>query len=484
MAKAQLPVPVPIPFSAGLSSGLSELSGASPVQTNVLPDALGALHVRPGIQEWDSFGTAPVASPVIGMFPWRQWLLFVTQSRALYAWEAPGSILNLGYTLAGTGRPVWTYDQARVVVAGGGMPAKWEGVGVATDLAPGQTDPSGSPLALTHIAYMAQRFVGNVNSNAGFVQWTPPGQGNHASWPIVGPYYAEAEASPDPVVALYSNSNETFAFGTESTQVYVPDPSLGFSVAASEAIGCGSAYSVINTDQDFAWLDNDRRLVQSNGRDFKVLSSPGMAKDIAKLTTISDCWGARIKFQTWDLLVWTFPTEKRSIYYDRVTEKWGEFNSSDANGEYIGWLPTSYLYTGTFAAAPNLHLVGLSDGTIGELTMDATTDMGLTLRGLSRTGFADHGTFNRKHCQRVDFQLRRDQAVGTTTSDPRVEYRYRDSLGTWSPTDYLALGGSYQPVVTKWSKGIFRQRQHEISFTNASDFVLSAAAITFDPMES
>ncbi|RPJ19492.1 MAG: hypothetical protein EHM35_20590, partial [Planctomycetaceae bacterium] len=370
MAESQL---TPILFSQGQSSGLSDLSGASPAQVNVLPDALGALHCRPGIGAWGEFGAAPVNSPVIGVYPWRQWLLFVTEDRSIWAWQAPGSILDLGFSLGGTGRPIWAYDQTRVVVTGGGAPVQWQGVGPATELAPGAVLPSGAPLALTHIAYLAQRFVGNANDNSGLLVWTPPGPGSHTSWPIVGPYFAEAEASPDPVVALYANANEFYAFGTETTQVYVPDPSLAFAVAASEQVGCSAAYSVINTDEDFAWLDNDYRLIQSNGRGFKVLSSPGMAKDISNLAVVSDCWGARIKFQTWDLLVWSFPTEKRSIYFDRETQKWGEFRSTNANGEWIGWLPTSYF----FWSERKLHLVGLSDGTIGELTMEATTDKGL-----------------------------------------------------------------------------------------------------------
>ena len=446
----------------------------------MLPDAVNALHVRPGIRAWSEFGTPPNTGAVIGFYVWRTYIIICYEDRSLWAMTAPGSFLDLAYSLGGTGRPIFTYDSTRVVVTGGGAPAKWEGVGPATDLAPAAIMPDGSPLALTHIAYIAQRFAGNDNNNTGTWQWTPPGPGNHASWPVVGAYYAEAEASPDRLVALYANSNEAWTFGTESTQVYVPDASLAFAVAASQAVGCLAPYSVINTDTQFAWLDNDKRLIESGGREFNVLSSPGMAKSISELTTVTDCWGARIKFQTWDLLVWSFPTDKRSIYYDRITKKWGEFRSSDSNGEWIGWLPTSYL----FWSDRNLHLVGLSDGTIGELTMEAATDMGQTLRGVSRTGFMDVGTFNRKTCQRVDFQLRRDQAIGAATTDPRVEYRYRDTLGTWSQADVLALGGSYQPVVTKWAKGQFRQRQHEISFTNASDFVLAGATQTLNVEES
>lgn len=472
--------PAPIPFSQGEASGLSELSGAAPALYNLLPDAAGALHVRPGIQAWADFGTAPAASPVIGIYPWRQWVLFVLENRSLYAWEAAGSILDLGASLGGTGRPIWAYDSTRVVVTGGGAPIQWQGVGAASELAPGEIMPDGSPLAFTHIAYLSQRFLANCNNNSGTFQWTPPGPGSHNSWPVVGPYYAEAEASPDPLVALYANSNEAYLFGTETTQVYVPDASLVFAVQAAQNIGCSAPYSVINDDVDFCWIDNDQRIVQSNGRSFEVISSPGMAKTIANLQTISDCWGARIKFQTWDLMVWNFPTEQFSLYYDKVTKKWGEFRSVDANGEWVGWLPTSYCYW----QDEKRHLVGLSDGTIGELTMDATTDMGLSLRGFARTGFQDLGTFNRKTCQRVDFQLRRDAEVGATTTDPRVEYRYRDALGEWSYADFLALGGSYQPVVTKWAKGQFRQRQHEISFTNASDFVLAGATMTTEPVES
>jgi hypothetical protein len=182
----------------------------------------------------------------------------------------------------------------------------------------------------------------------------------------------------------------------------------------------------------------------------------------------------------WDLLVWSFPTEKTAIYYDRITQKWGEFRSTNTNGEWVAWAPQCYLYW----AERNVHLIGLADGSIGELTMSATTDMGKTIRGVSRTGFLDGGTFNRKKCDRVDFQLRRDAAVGITPTDARMQYRYRDDLGAWSIADEIPLGGSYQPVVTKWSKGVFRQRQHEISFTNASNFVMTGASMTTTAMES
>lgn len=476
----------PIPFAQGQASGLDELSGMQPMLINLLPDAAGALHARPGIQAWSDFGSAPVASPVIGMFAWRQWLLFVTKDRNIWAWQSSGSVIALSSSsdattqLDGSNLPIWTYDSTRVVVSGGGAPQQWQGSGSSSRLAPGAISPSGSLLTLTHIAYSAQRFIGNLNDNSGYLQWTDPGPGNHTSWPPSGVHFAEAEASPDPVVALYANTNEVYAFGTETLQVYLPDPTLAFVTGASVQIGCSAPYSVINTDADFAWLDDDRRFTESGGRQFKVLSSPGMAGDVSKLGTISDCWGTRIKFQSWDLLVWCFPTEKRAIYYDRITQKWGEFRSLNAAGEWIAWLPQSYF----FWSDKNLHLVGMSDGTIAQLSASASTDLGSTIRGQSRTGFQDRGTFSRKQCQRVALQVRRDASVTTTGTDPRVEYRYRDDLGQWSPVRTAQLGGTYQPVQPFWSLGMYRQREHEITLSNAAGFVLAGATESFEAVES
>lgn len=471
--------PQPIPFAQGQASGLDELSGTQPILYNALPDAAGALHPRPGIRAWSDFGTAPVDSPVISIFPWRQWILFVTEDRYIWAWSETGiqalSSTDTTTQLDGTGRPIWTYDSTRVVVTGGGAPQQWQAVGLSSRLVASGTSPSGAPITFTHIAYAAQRLLGNLNDNSGTLQWTAPGAGNHTTWPIVGAYYAEAEASPDPVVAVYANVNEVYAFGTETLQVYVPDATLAFTPAAAVQVGCAAPYSVISTDSDFAWIDNDRRITQSGGRDFKVLSSPGMAKAIDGLD-LTGCWGARIKFDTWDLLVWFFPNEARAVWFERVTHKWGEFRSLDDNGEWIAWLPQCY----AFWPDRNMHLVGLSDGTIAELSRDAATDMGKTLLGISRTGFQDRGTFTRKLCNRVQVQLRRDAAVGTAPTDPRVEYRYRDTLGQWSRSYPFPLGGSYQPVLDKWSLGMYRQREHEIRFSNASGFVLAGATETFE----
>lgn len=473
----------PIAFNAGQASGLSELSGASPVFLNMVPDAAGAIRVRPGIETWSDFpAVVPNASPIIGIFPWRQYVIFVCEDRTLWAWLASGLVQALSDATAatkldGSGRPIWTYDADRVTVVGGGAPQQWQGVGLSSRLAPGATLPSGSPLALTHIAYAAQRFIGNANDNSGFLVWTPPGPGGHTTWPISGPYFAEAEASPDSTIALFANSNEVFAFGTSSTQVYVPDPSIAFAVASSMPVGNAAPYSVIPTeDGTMNWLDDNRRFVSSAGRGFDVISTPAMTADINTLANVEDSWGCNVMIGPADLLLWTFPTEKRAFFYDRVTRKWGEWDTTDERGVSVGFLARSYAYW----PARNLHLIGTADGRIMLLSAQALRDDGRQIIALSRTGFVDRGTFLRKSSERVDLQLKRGFAApGSVT--PIVEYRFRDDLGAMQSAIRRTLGepGDYATVVDAWSLGMYRTRQHEVRFTDAGEFILAGATETF-----
>lgn len=460
---------LPIDFGQGQSS-LEELSGAAPIFLNLLVDAAGGVRQRPGIRAWADFAaTIPNASPVIGMFAWRTFLVYVCQDRTIWAWYGPGDIRALSDTTAATQldgslRPIFAYDYQRVVIAGGGVPQKWEGAGLSARL-------GGSPPTATHIGYADQRLVVEQYNNTGVIQWSPPGVGNHETWTTAGVNsggFAEAEAAPDPTIALYVNTNEVFAFGTQTLQVFTPDAVDGFSVASTLSIGCGARYSVIDTDTSFAWLDERHRFVTGDGRSFEAISSPGMATTIAALGTVSDCWGFRARIGAYDLLVWVFPTEGRTVHYERGSQKFGEWKSW-TGATYSPWIAQSYYYW----AERNVHLVGLADGTIAEMSLDAYQDMTLPIKAVSRTGFRDAGVGNRKLCQRLQMQMKRSN---TGTGSPAIaEVRYRNDLGAFGlPVNY-PLGDDYVPTLSKYGLGMYRERQYELTFENNAAFVLTAA---------
>lgn len=464
-----------VDFGAG-QSALEELSGASPIMWNLLADAGNAVLQRPGLRAWSDFASAiPNASPVIGMYAWRQYLIYVCDDRTIWAWYGPGDIRALSdatdttTTLDGSLRPVFAYDYERVVITGGGATQKWEGAGLSARL-------GGSPPTATHIAYNDQRFVLSIYDNTGRIQWTPPGVTNHETWTTAGVGsggFAEAEASPDPAMALHVNANETFVFGTQSLQVFVPDATSGFVVGSTVTVGCGCRHGIIDTDGSYAWLDERQRIVSSSGRDIQVLSSPGMSKSIAALVTVSDGWSFRASIGSFDLLVWVFPTDGRTLCFDRGSGKWSEWKTW-TGASWSGWIGSSYYHW----ADRNIHLVGLSTGEIVEMTFDAYQDNGLNIRGISRTGFGDGGVGVRKLSQRVQLQLKRTGALAAT--DGSVELRYRDDLGAFRTATAFPVGGDYAPSIIKYGLGMYRERQWEIVFENNAALVLAGARETIE----
>lgn len=474
---------VAVDFAAGLSS-LEELQGAAPKLINFLPAPDGSLRIRPLVQPWSDFpAPAPAGDPIVGLTIWKGNVVYVSQNattgvRKLWAWQGPSNVIALSDStsatqLEGTGRPVFTMDSDRVVVAGGGAPQKWDGTGLSSRL-------GGSPPNVSHLGYAATRFIGNASDLSGILYWTPPGVGNHETW-NTSLDFAEAESAPDAVVGLYTAANEAFAFGQSTTQIFVPDPETAFSTTtASLSVGCAAPYSPLNCDSTFSWLDDRRRFVDSDARQFNLLSSPTLAKSVSKLGTVADCWGARIRIDAWDLLVWTFPTEGKTLCYDRSTKKWSEWLSFDGVN-WTPWVGQSYVYW----PDENLHLVGLADGTIGTLSLDATVELSQGVKAVSRTGFMDGGTSNRKLSKVLRLKLRRGTTATTSSTVPVAEIAYRDDLGAFVGRQQFSLGaGDYAPVIERWGLGQYRTRQYELTFMGSAEFVLSEAKEMLEPCET
>lgn len=473
-----------IPFAEGQASGLEELGGASPLRLNILTGPEGAMRLRPGIASWSLFPAAvPNASPVIGMCVWGEYLVYVTEDRKLWAWLSEGNVVALSDATAltqldGGKRPTFCTTRTRILIAGGGAIQKWEGAGLSARL-------GGSPPIATHVVAVATRLIAAKYDNSGIQYWTPAGETSHETWNTssadTGTGFAEAEARPDATVALHDVISEWFAFGKETTQVFVPDPVVGFSASQTVGVGCGAPYSVIQVDESFAWLDERRRFVTSDGRGFQVISAPDMTTTMAKFAVVSDCWGARCRIGAFDLLLWVFPTEGRTVYLEVSSKKWGEWCSFNTNGDRSPFVAQSYCYW----PAKNTHLVGLNSGIISTLTFDAFTDSGALLKGVSRTGFEDHGSMTRKLCRRLQIQAKRGGTAQSGT-EPAVEITYRDDLGAFrSPIRFgLGLAGDYKAVVDKFGLGFYRQRQWEMTLSQSTEYVITKAVETFEPLES
>ena len=67
-------------------------------------------------------------------------------------------------------------------------------------------------------------FVVNPVGLSGQIQWSLPFDGGQETWPALN--FQELESDPDPLTALYVNTDELVGFGTRTVQTLDPDPNV------------------------------------------------------------------------------------------------------------------------------------------------------------------------------------------------------------------------------------------------------------------
>lgn len=457
----------PVRFDDGLSAGFDELAGAAPIFLNCRPVRPSGVRARPGLRAWSSFpGDAPSlgTSPVTAMVRLDRFIIYATDdgfgTRNLYAWDN-GVVISLssGATtrIAGSDRLTASGGRSFAFFAGGSYPQKVSTALVSSRLA---NAPVASDLAL-----ISQLVVAVEANTSGLFDWSGYGEGAIESW-TTSRDYAEAEARPDPLVACKASARELWMFGTQTTQVYQPDADVTFAPGPSLEVGCLAKRSIVRVDTSMAWLDNLRRIVMSDGRSVEVLSDLGIGATLRSLATVDDCWAFRHTIGEWDILEWVFPSAGRAFAFDTVTRKWSE-DRRWLGGTWSAFKPTAYLHM----EDEGIHLVGMPDGSIAEMTMDAHTDTGDPIQWVSRTGF-NRSEGGRRDVVELNLLARRGEADSNAT----IGVRWRDDLGSFRGPINRALGdaATRNPVVKVAPCGQpYEARQYE--FGGAADAAYSIA---------
>ncbi len=452
-----------VKFSGGETPSVDELAGGVPAQVNVLTDAAGAIRVRPGISTFSGFPSdAASTSEIIQIGAWNGYVIYVSDDRRIWALGDAGVITELSNSssptsfLDGSLRPIITPLRDRVIVTGGGAPQQWLGSGLSTPL-------GGSPPRLTHSVAISQRLVGNANDPSGIIYWSDINAPE--SWPT-GLNFLEAETKQDAVIGLYENTNELVALGTESVQMFSPDPSVVFSPSRTMEFGWGPAHSYVQLDEKFMGLDSRNRFILSNGRSFQTISSPHIGQQLEDAgVNVADCWGCRYKVGNYDLGIWTMPTDGRTFVYDTTSKTWCEFRGYDTASSALGRFSiTAHFYW----KERKLNLVGLSNGQIAILDETAFTDLGANIVAQMTSTFESRATSRQKKCNGV--RLRFKRGILAPGDAGQVLLSYRDDLGAFCEPFRLDIGdpSDVAPVVAIRSLGSYRQRQWRIVVDSAA----------------
>lgn len=482
----------PISFANQQATGQESLGGAPGVAVNVVVDQTGAVRRRPGIVAAPNVYSGVVdSSGISGIYGTIGGALYAIgstpQFRKIYRMGALGGVaLGLptsDQTLAGTERPVFAETQLLLVIAGGD---KMQKLVLATGAS---SRLGGQPPYASHVAANSSRLLGNlaaVTANTTFdlsvVRFSDIANGNSSyagmeSWTegLGTAGHFSCEADPDPVLAIYQDTNEVFCFGNTSLQIFDPDPTAVYAPAVTRELGCSAPYSVIKDNQSFAWLDNFRRFVMSDGRSESVISDP-IKKTLDDMTTVADCYGFRFIQGPVDALVWTFPTDGRTF----------AFQKGSGWAEWLGWNDETSNWSAFPVTAAHLTpathdvMVGTSAGRVGKLSLDAQDDFGSRVNARVETGYLNRGTDMRKKCNCVYVALRRGQSFGSV--GPQAYLSWRDQPGPYCSPLSIDLGtlGDTEIVVPFRSLGQYRRRQWQFEFSGSEALELVSVTEDFE----
>ena len=469
----------PIPFGQNQESGQSELAGASPQVMNLVVDSKGAIRRRPGIKAYAGApSTAIDAYGISGMYATSAGQLYAVgnhPSRKAFYRVLPGGAVQLsaaGKELVGTQRPTFAETEAMLAVTTGAGIRRVIFAGL--DWAPLGGSP---PAASSHVIANNNRLLSNdlgPYKNQVFFSNQAAGTATSPSedWVTGTAGFVSADARPDPIVALWENSNQVFAFGSTTTQILVPDPTLVYASSITREYGCMAPYSVIKFEGGFAWLDHMKRFVagSGSGNDFKPISQP-IQNDLDVLDT-TGCYGYRVQLGISDVLVWTLPVSGRTYVYS-VGTGWSQWSGwNDAANNWQTFKALSYFQRPDF----DVPLVGTSDGKIGTLDQDTSTDLGERIVASSITGFQSHDTSKLKLCTAVRLMFKPVSSV--TASEPTAWLSWRDGMGDFC--NPLAVDLTTSPVVQFRGLGTYRTREWKLVFSGTDEFELAGVEEDYD----
>lgn len=377
----------------------------------------------------------------------------------------PLSTSTASTQLAGAMRPTFAEDSTGVLIAGGGYISKWSpGTAAATQITAGA-----APLHATHVAVLGQRAIATDTTNpanqGGFF-WSDLGAGNDTVWSALS--FATADARTDPVLALYENTSELFVFGATTLQVYAisTDPLVPYAPAVTANVGLIAPYSVTRIDNQFAFIDETRRIVLSDGRQVQDITGP-IQSELRMLSSVSDAWGWRERHDRWDLLCFHFPASQKTYEYDLKRQTWSVRAKYDpAEGINVDMPIAAYSYN----ERQNRHMFWRSDVATGGFYLDSASTVdydGAAILCERWCGLSDYGSPNRKRSRAIRAYLK----TGTSTATPgAIEVSVSDDGRPWSNWVQMSIGNPSSGTQT-WADaylgGVFVRRRARFRYATA-----------------
>jgi len=280
-----------------------------------------------------------------------------------------------------------------------------------------------------------------------------------------------ATQKPDKIMGIYSGWNEVFLWGSQACEVWQEDGVTPISPLVGSIIEAGllAPYSVAVANNKWIALckvGGNVAVVSVAGRTPEILSEP-IANLLQSLTRFDDAVGSICQTGGTNLYILTFPTDGVTWVYDFKSDIWCQWSS------WSMLAADHAIFTGKFGAYAsgwNTHYTQAANGKLYELTRTAFDDDGTLIRASVRTGWIDHGTWDRKRSNQLIIKLQ-----GYATTDAKIIMRHRtDGFPEWSnPIELEIQAGVQNDHFAKITRmGIYRNRQYEFIMTDSADLAI------------
>lgn len=396
---------------------------------------------------------------------------YVVHRGVLWEVNNAGVKTNRGALLTTTGRVSMAHNGTQVMITDGTYGYIYN---TATTVFAQITDIN-FPANPVTVTFLAGRFIANfVNSSRFYCSDLYDG----LSWDALN--FANAETSPDPIVAVWSSNGQLILLGTLTTEYWGQSGTLDFPFVALQGTatewGLAATWSIAKYDNTMAYIVKNRMgqvmVAQLNGYLPKKLSTVDFDSIINNYATTADASGYSYMLGGHPMYVLNFPTAGKSWLYDGST---GEFTALKSFGSTRHNAEFSFPFLG------NTILADATDGKLYKLRPNVYTDNGASIeRELVSENIANPDLSNIDlDCLRLDMEV----GVGLTSgqgSNPQVGLSVsRDNGKTWGPQMWKPMGkvGEYTTRVEWRRLGSPREASFKITVTDPVPVVFVSASL-------
>ncbi len=310
--------------------------------------------------------------------------------------------------------------------------------------------------------------------------------------------FASSTTKPDNLIAAFALQQYVFLFGETGTEVWYnsgtttisgEETTFPFSRVPQNYLeqGCAAPFSIVRADNTIFWLTRNERgngyIVKLEGTIPKIVSTLPINNMIDSFITLSDCIAYSYQDLGHEFVVFTFPTEDKTIVYDASNGLWhtrstlrvASPGTGNIQGRHIG---------NCYAFLNGIHYVGAwNSGKIYQMSTTLFDDAGSTI---TRERTSQHISIDNKlisiYKLEIDMTRGKGLVAGQGSNPDIILYVSKDGGQTFTSKGSKSFGaiGTYNTRI-KWNiLGASRDWVFKIVETDPVDHVLISAIADYE----